>query len=81
MAVHGMKYPKHNRAEKGSEFAGECNRTACSEGWARFFNIWTYGYYCAPCARAINFKERICIEVHHDLTTDEMDELFRKEAA
>lgn len=40
-------------AKKG-ELHGECNRTACSNTNARFYNHSTLKYYCTPCAQLIN---------------------------
>ncbi len=39
--------------EKGAE-CGQCNRTACSNSGARWFNHSTKKYYCTPCAQLIN---------------------------
>ncbi len=39
---------------KKGEFSGECNRTACNNKNARFFNHSTTKYYCTPCAQQIN---------------------------
>lgn len=78
---HGQKYPKHALARKGSIFQGECNRTACDNVDARFYNKGTFGYYCVPCGHAINGRktgdERLCIEVDHNLTHDEMNQLYK----
>lgn len=38
---------------KGTLFA-ECNRTACRNTHARWWNPNTCAYYCEPCARRIN---------------------------
>lgn len=80
MVVHGQKYPKHELSAKGSVFGGECNRTACRAPDATHFNLWTFGYYCAPCARAINGGELLCVEVDHDMTIEQMDALHREKA-
>jgi hypothetical protein len=78
---HGQKYPKHALARKGSIFQGICNRTACDNVDARFYNKGTFGYYCTSCGWAINGRktgdERLCIEVDHNLTHDEMNQLYR----
>lgn len=37
---------------------GECNRTACSNPDARWYNPHTNGYYCEPCARLLNEEMR-----------------------
>jgi hypothetical protein len=36
------------------EFDGECNRRACRETGANWWNPNTRAYYCASCARRIN---------------------------
>jgi hypothetical protein len=36
------------------EFNQQCNRTACSNDEAIFFNHSTKKYYCAACAKLIN---------------------------
>jgi hypothetical protein len=77
---HAMKYPKHQDKEKGSVWRGLCNRTACDGFPAQHYNLGTYGYYCAPCAHAINRGHRqqpLCIEVDHSLSLEEMDRLYR----
>lgn len=44
------------------EFKGECNRTACSNKNAVYYNKGTYAYYCHSCAMKINelCSEDIC---------------------
>ncbi|MBN9548495.1 MAG: hypothetical protein J0H31_06325 [Alphaproteobacteria bacterium] len=72
---HPDKYPKHP-GHKGSVFGGICNRTACSQRHAVFYNRGTNGYYCADDAIAINRysgAHPLCIRVDHDLTHDEMN--------
>jgi len=80
---HGNKYPKHQEARKGSIFQGVCNRTACDNVDARHYNKGTFGYYCAPCGWAINGRktgeDRLCIEVDHNLTHAEMNELYGRQ--
>ena len=39
--------------DKG-EFTGACNRTACNNTNAMWYNKSTRKYYCTPCAQAIN---------------------------
>ncbi|WLR90957.1 hypothetical protein [Shinella zoogloeoides] len=82
VSPHPMKYPQHADQEKGSVYAGICNRTACSDFPALIYNRGTYGYYCAPCGRAINGATRnrnpLCIEVDHDLTHEEMEASARE---
>ncbi len=76
---HPQKYPKHDNPEKGSVFGGICNRTACGEFPALFYNKGTFGYYCVPCGRAINGRDPkpLCERVDHDLSYEEMDERYR----
>lgn len=44
------------------EFNGECNRTACSNKNAVYYNKGTHAYYCDSCAMKINelCSENIC---------------------
>lgn len=76
---HPQKYPNHANKEKGSVFGGVCNRTACSEFPAVFYNKGTFGYYCVPCGRAINGRDPkpLCERVDHDLSHEEMNERYR----
>ncbi|TPL66587.1 hypothetical protein [Mesorhizobium sp. B2-4-1] len=72
---HPQKYPNH-AGHKGSVFGGICNRTACSQSHAVFYNRGTYGYYCADDAIAINRysgAHPLCIRVDHNLTHEEMN--------
>lgn len=39
--------------EKGHK-NGECNRTACENTPATWWNQYTQAFYCEPCARRIN---------------------------
>jgi hypothetical protein len=75
---------------KGS-FLGECNRTACNEVGATFYNSSTRKYYCEACAAEINYWSRmdagiiLCKEgsqVQEDIRT-ELDEVkaIREKAA
>ncbi len=74
---HPMRYPKHE-GDKGQVFGGECNRTACSNLGADYYNKGTYGYYCRPCGWAINGRDRnpLCVEVDRQLTRAEQDDLY-----
>ena len=72
---HPSRYPTHDD-DKGTAFGGICNRTACNCGNAVFYNIFTYGYYCIVDARGINWKDKICILVDHELSIDEMNEHY-----
>lgn len=40
-------------------FGQECNRTACNELFAFYFNHSTRKYYCVKCARLINNMNRV----------------------
>lgn len=73
---HPQKYPKHANPEKGSVYGGVCNRTACGDVPALFYNKGTFGYYCVPCGRAINGRDPkpLCERVEGDLTHEEMNE-------
>lgn len=46
-------------------FADECNRTACVNQSATYYNRGTGKYYCRPCARLINEAndQELCTEV------------------
>lgn len=48
-------YPNHSvnnnlPNEKGKQFGGTCNRTACEQEQAYFWNVSTRGYYCRECS-------------------------------
>ena len=43
----------NNRTMKG-EYGQECNRTACNNQNAQFYNHSTRKYYCGSCAQTIN---------------------------
>lgn len=65
---HPQRYPKHD-GDKGQVYGGECNRTACTNRRAVFWNLGTYGLYCKECADAIDYKRlrggpRLCIFVN-----------------
>lgn len=78
---HPSKYPKHEGA-KGSVFDGYCNVTACGNAAAVMFNIYTRGYYCRSCAAGINWQpgKILCVPVDHDLTHDEMNNLYDEQS-
>ena len=42
-----------NKEDKGHK-GGSCNRTACQQPGAYWFNHSTRAYYCTPCARMLN---------------------------
>lgn len=50
-----------NLIEKGSKH-GECNRTACENIPADWYNMYTQRWYCEACAKRINAiaTHRIC---------------------
>ncbi len=48
-----MKTKKPDPTIKGQR-GGNCNRTACQQPGAHWYNPYTYAYYCAPCARELN---------------------------
>ncbi|MBX4188234.1 MAG: hypothetical protein KW793_03830 [Candidatus Doudnabacteria bacterium] len=43
--------------DKG-QYMGECNRTACTDTPAEYYNHSTRMYYCETCARSINYHNR-----------------------
>lgn len=59
------------------EYNQECNRTACSNKNATFYNFSTLKYYCASCAKLINqhnhgdslrlFGHELCIHQDTDV--------------
>lgn len=76
---HPSKYPDHkqtNREDKGAVFGGECNTTSCSRTDAMMFNPGTHGYYCHVCADGINYRQRLCVPVDHDLSYEEQKVLY-----
>ena len=44
-----------NKPDKG-EKGGSCNRTACQQPNADYYNKATQKYYCYTCAEAINYE-------------------------
>jgi hypothetical protein len=47
-------YTGKNKPDKGKK-NGSCNVTACQQPGAEYFNKSTKKYYCAACAREINW--------------------------
>lgn len=45
---------EHNANQKGLVPDGECNRTACANHPACWWNPHTQAYYCEPCAIELN---------------------------
>jgi hypothetical protein len=52
---------------------GNCNRTACQQPEATWYNHSTRAYYCEPCAQNLNFysKADAMRLFGHDLCTPE----------
>ncbi|MCE6958378.1 hypothetical protein LAZ40_04815 [Cereibacter sphaeroides] len=76
--VHPGRYPQHADPAKGQVFGGLCNRTACGERRAVWWNVMTHGFYCRTCANGINDRldqPPICIRVEKKPTFNEMNEL------
>ena len=44
---------------KKGEYQGECNRSACSNPKAEYFDYSTRKYYCASCAKIINMENEL----------------------
>ncbi|QIG75725.1 hypothetical protein EVC20_154 [Rhizobium phage RHph_Y2_17_1] len=83
---HPMRYQSHGHETKGRVFNGECNRAACNNWRATYYNVGTYSYYCRPCGWAINEAPQgrgkpLCIEVTENLTHARMDELYKGQYA
>ncbi|WP_221122307.1 hypothetical protein [Rhizobium lentis] len=79
---HPQRYQSHGHDTKGRVFNGECNRAACNNWRATYYNVGTYSYYCRPCGWAINEAplgrgKPLCIEVTENLTHERMDELYK----
>jgi hypothetical protein len=77
MEKHPARYPRHE-GDKGQVFGGVCNRTACDNVGAVYFNVMTYGFYCPSCAEGINYDKkqpRLCVRVDHQVGLLEMVEL------
>lgn len=53
-------YYGHPRLDNGDigTYGGLCNRTACREPGARWYNTSTRRYYCVMCASRINLECR-----------------------
>ncbi|AGC36159.1 hypothetical protein B7L88_gp129 [Rhizobium phage RHEph10] len=81
---HPQRYESHGHETKGRIFNGECNRSACDNWRATYYNVMTYSYYCRPCGWAINEAPQgrgkpICIEVTENLTHERMDYLYQEQ--
>lgn len=82
---HPQRYASHGHEFKGRVFNGECNRSACKDRRATWFNRGTRSYYCADCARLGNrcnsdiFKKPLYVAVECNLTHDEMDVLYAEQ--
>ena len=59
-----------NKPDKG-ELGGSCNRTACQQPGAAWYNHATRKYYCATCAELLNNANRdwALKNFGHDLCT------------
>ena len=68
--MHPRRYPKH-QGNKGQVLGGECNVTRCHRIGARYWNQYTYGLYCASCAKDINWQGIICYPVEQKPETIE----------
>lgn len=57
------------------EYNQECNRTACNNLNATYYNHSTEKYYCRPCAKEINYwNKAAAIRLFgHDLCTEVID--------
>lgn len=76
---HPGRYPVHD-GDKGQVYGGECNVTRCDSPDAVFWNMGTYGLYCAVCAAGINWRPRLpplCVRVDEKPATVEAMERFR----
>ncbi|WP_276122668.1 hypothetical protein [Pararhizobium qamdonense] len=83
---HPSRYESHGLKFKGRVFNGECNRGACDNRNAVYYNAGTYSYYCPPCGQAINGASQgrgtpLCARVSENLTHERMNELAREQYA
>lgn len=74
--IHKMRYPSHeDNPMKGQIYGGECNRTACFNRRATWWNIHTYGLYCPSCGPRMNFSDSaICAPVREKPSLADMDD-------
>lgn len=67
--------------DKGT-FNGECNRTACPNHGAVWFNHSTRAFYCIDCAALLNYANKV--DAHrlfgHDLCTQQFPEFKNQES-
>lgn len=78
---HPGRYPVHE-GDKGQAYGGECNVTRCERRGAVFWNMGTYGLYCAICAEGVNWRRDrppLCVRVDDKPSTVEAMERFRTE--
>jgi hypothetical protein len=61
LVLHPRRYPMHDDPAKGQVFGGECNRTACANQGATWYNIVTYGLYCPCCGPRMNFRDSVIV--------------------
>lgn len=71
---------RHDKGERG----GSCNRSACQQPGAIWFNHSTRKYYCEPCAHWLNTDRFNHADAHriwgHDLCTLVTDSALRARA-
>jgi hypothetical protein len=74
--IHPLRYPEHKTNPlKGQVYKGECNRTACHNRNAIWWNIHTFGLYCSNCGPRMNFSDSaICAPVRNKPTLAEMND-------
>lgn len=79
---HPQRYPRHDDPAKGQVYGGECNRTACKCHGATWWNLGTFGLYCAQDALEINraapSRPPLCIHVGAKPAIAEMEPLRRQ---
>jgi len=52
--IKEIKYEDHPNFKNKGKMGLRCNRTACENTEAYWYNRTTRAYYCQPCAHAIN---------------------------
>lgn len=58
LATSGVQHGHLSRAPEKGEYGGECQRIACDNGEAHWFNETNGRYYCGSCARTFNEVSR-----------------------
>ena len=77
IGLHPNRYPKHDDPTKGQVYGGVCNRTACDNEGAVYWNMGTYGLYCPVCARGIDYRPNpfpLCVHVDAKPVLAEMEQ-------